>query len=123
MSRLPTGTVTFLITDIEGSTRRWEGIRGRWGEVLAGKAVSLREAMGANGGVVFRTMGDAFCAVFVTAPEALAAALAAQRALFKHEWGAKSQVGPLRVRIALHTGVALERGGDYYGPSMDRATG
>src|SRR5437868_11437521 len=123
MSNLPTGTVTFLITDIEGSTRRWEENPVAMKADSAVHDAVLREAMGANGGVVFRTMGDAFCAVFVTAPEALAAALAAQRALFKHEWSAKSQVGPLRVRMALHTGVALERGGDYYGPSMDRATG
>src|SRR5438067_9423573 len=104
MSRLPTGTVTFLITDIEGSTRRWEENPGAMKADVAAHDAIMREAIEANGGVVFRTMGDAFCAVFVTAPEALAAALAAQRALYKHKWSVRSQAGPLRVRLALHTG-------------------
>src|SRR5437588_11675179 len=78
---LPTGTVTFLYTDIEGSTRRWEQSPDAMKAAVERHDTILREAIEANGGTVFRTMGDAFCAAFPTAPQALSAALAAQRAL------------------------------------------
>src|SRR5688500_20243921 len=77
----------------------------------------LRNAIEERGGHVFKTVGDAFCAAFATAPDALAAALAGQRQLDREEWG---EIGALRVRMALHTGAAEERGGDYFGPALNR---
>src|SRR5947199_10691827 len=77
---LPTGTVTFLYTDIEGSTRRWEQYPDAMKAAVERHDAILREAIEANGGTVFRTMGDAFCAAFPTAPQALSASLAAPRA-------------------------------------------
>ena len=78
---LPTGTVTFLFSDIEGSTQRWEQHREAMQEALQRHDALLRSAIDAHSGQVFKTVGDAFCAVFRTAPEAIAAALAAQRAI------------------------------------------
>src|SRR4051794_38137752 len=83
---LPTGTVTFLFTDIEGSTRRWEENPRAMKTDIALHDVALREAIEGNGGHVFKMIGDAFWAVFATAPQALAAAVAAQRALNKQQW-------------------------------------
>src|SRR5215218_6191772 len=77
----------------------------------------LRSAIEENGGYVFKTVGDAFCCAFPTAPDALEAALVAQRLLLKERWG---ESNPLRVRIALHTGAAEERDGDYFGPPVNR---
>src|SRR5205085_12231640 len=84
---------------------------------LARPDALLRAAIEAGGGYVFKTVGDAVCAAFSTAPDALAAALDAQRTVFAEAWG---QVGPLRVRMALHTGDAHERDGDYFGPPVNR---
>jgi predicted ATPase/DNA-binding SARP family transcriptional activator len=114
---LPTGTVTFLFTDVEGSTRHWEEHPEAMGEALARHDTLLRQAIESEGGVVFKTFGDQFCAAFASAPEALGAALAAQRRLGTQAWG---EVGDLRVRMALHTGVADEREGDFYGPTLNR---
>ncbi len=113
MSNPPTGTVTFLFTDIEGSTRMWERDAQAMQSALVRHDEILRQAIEDHGGYVFKTVGDAFCAAFSTAPEALKAALSAQRALFAQEVG---ETGPLRVRMALHTGAVEERGGDYFGP-------
>ncbi len=117
MPVLPTGTVTFLFTDIEGSTQRWDAWPDAMRLALVRHDDILREAIEANGGFVFKTVGDAFCAAFATAPDALAAALQAQRALPAQDWG---EVGALRVRMALHTGAAQERDGDYFGPPLNR---
>ncbi len=114
---LPSGTLTFLFTDIEGITRLWEQHPTAMSAALARHDALLRQAISASGGMIFKTGGDAICAVFARAPEALAAALAAQRALLAEAWGA---TGPLHVRIALHTGVAEERDGDYFGPPLNR---
>ena len=73
--------------------------------------------MDSSGGYVFKTVGDAFCVAFSSAPYALEAALAAQRALVSEEW---EKTVPLRVRMALHTGSADERDGDYFGPPVNR---
>ncbi len=114
---LPSGTVTFLFTDIEASTQRWERDRAAMSAaVMRHDAIVRREIEGA-GGSVFKTVGDAFCAAFTTAPAALKAALAVQRALGAETWPA---VDGLRVRAALHTGDAEERGGDYFGPAVNR---
>src|SRR3954449_2819346 len=101
MAEQTIGTVTFLFTDIEGSTRRWEQNPDAMQVVLARHDVLLRGAIEASGGYVFKTIGDAFCAAFDVPTDALGAALAAQRALAAEPWGA---LGPLRVRMAVHTG-------------------
>ena len=110
MSELPSGTVTFLFTDIEGSTARWEGQPEAMRVAFARHDALLRAAIVEHGGHVVKTMGDAFHAAFARTPDALAAALDAQRRLAAEPWG---ESGPIRVRIVLHTGAAEERDGDY----------
>ncbi|MBI3977330.1 MAG: adenylate/guanylate cyclase domain-containing protein, partial [Chloroflexi bacterium] len=117
MSDGPTGTVTFLFTDVEGSTRRWERYPDAMGAALARHDALLRQAMEAHGGFVFKSVGDAFCVAFASAPVALEAALASQQVLHAESWG---EVGPISVRMALHTGAAMERDGDYFGPPLNR---
>jgi len=114
---LPTGTVTFAFSDIEGSTQRWDAYPETMREALRRHDSVLRGAIEAHGGHVFKTIGDAFCAAFPTAPGAVAAALTAQRALAAEDFTA---VDGLRVRIALHTGHADERDGDYFGATVNR---
>jgi class 3 adenylate cyclase len=106
-----------LFTDIEGSTKMWERSPQAMHRALARHDEILRDAIEEQEGYVFKTVGDAFCAAFPTAPDALEAALSAQRTLFADEW---PQTGPLRVRMALHTGAAEERDGDYFGPPVNR---
>ncbi|MDQ3910252.1 MAG: adenylate/guanylate cyclase domain-containing protein, partial [Actinomycetota bacterium] len=113
----PTGTVTFLFTDIEGSTKRWEHDAPAMQAALARHDEILKRAIEEHGGYVFKTVGDAFCAAFATAPDALEAALEAQRGLLASRW---EDAGPLRVRMALHVGAAEERDGDYFGPPINR---
>jgi predicted ATPase/class 3 adenylate cyclase len=113
----PTGTVTFLFTDIEGSTQRWEHDRDAMRTALARHDAVMREAIATRGGCVFKTVGDAFCAAFATAPQAVAAALDAQRALQAEDFASVSGV---YVRMALHTGTAQERDADYFGPAVNR---
>ncbi|HEU5104118.1 MAG TPA: tetratricopeptide repeat protein [Roseiflexaceae bacterium] len=116
-SALPSRTVTFLFTDIVGSTALWEQHPQAMTDLLARHDAILRKAIAAHDGVVFKTVGDAVCAVFASAPAALGAALAAQRALHAEPWGA---TGPLRVRMALHTGSVEAREGDYAGLPLSR---
>ena len=118
MAELPSGTVTFLFTDIEGSTARWEGAPEAMRVALARHDALVRAAIVEHHGHVVKTMGDAFHAAFARAHDALAAALDAQRRLAAEPWG---EVGPLRVRMALHTGASEERDGDYFGPTLNRA--
>ncbi len=117
MAVLPTGTVTFLFTDIEGSTRLWERDASAMKSALARHDEIVRSAIEEREGHVFKTLGDAFCASFSSAPEALGAAISAQRALHDEEWG---EGGVIRVRMALHTGAVEEQGGDYFGPALNR---
>jgi predicted ATPase/class 3 adenylate cyclase len=120
MTDLPTGTVTFLFTDIEGSTRLWESYPEAISEALARHDQILRAVIEANDGRVVKTTGDGVHAAFSTATDALEATLEAQRALIREEWAEK--IGLLRVRMALHTGVATDvRDGDYYGSPVNRA--
>jgi predicted ATPase/class 3 adenylate cyclase len=114
---LPSGTITFLFTDIEGSTRLWEQQPEAMREALARHDGLLRHALTASGGHIFKTVGDQFCAAFSTTAEALGAALAAQQALLNEPW---PELGPLRVRMALHTGAAELRDADYFGPAVNR---
>src|SRR5215212_8988240 len=118
MSDLPTGTVTFLFTDIEGSTKLWEKNPRGMQIALTRHDAILWEAIEGHGGSVFKTVGDAFCAVFPTALGALESALEAQRGLFSEAWG--EEIGTLRARMALHTGTTHERDGDYFGPPVNR---
>ncbi len=118
MLTLPTGTVTFLYTDIEGSTKRWEKSPAPMRAAVERHDAILRQVIKESGGSVFRTMGDAFCASFATAPEALAAALAAQRLLYAEPWD--ERVAPIAVRMALHTGTGEVRDGDYVGTPLNR---
>jgi predicted ATPase/class 3 adenylate cyclase len=113
----PTGTVTFLFTDIEGSTKLWEDNAPAMQAALTRHDELLRWAMEEHGGYVFKTVGDAFYCAFSTASDALKAALEIQRRLLSSEW---EETGPLRVRMALHTGAAEERDGDYFGPPVNR---
>ena len=117
MSALPTGTVTFLFTDIEGSTKRWEHHPEQMHAALERHDAIMRGAIEAYGGYVFRTEGDAFRAAFDIAPPAVAAALQAQRALESEPWA--QEIAPLRVRMALHTGAAEAKDGDYANPSLN----
>jgi predicted ATPase/class 3 adenylate cyclase len=116
-SARPTGTVTFLFSDIEGSTVRWERDREAMAAALARHDALMRAALEARGAYVFKTVGDAFCIAFATPLDALAAALDAQRALGEEDFSA---VEGLRVRMALHSGNADERDGDYFGPTVNR---
>ncbi|HSH78927.1 MAG TPA: adenylate/guanylate cyclase domain-containing protein, partial [Herpetosiphonaceae bacterium] len=113
----PTGTVTFLFTDIEGSTKLWEHQADLMQEAFRRHEAILREAIAAHGGYAYKMIGDAFQAAFQTAPAALAASIEAQRALASKDWG---EIGPIRVRMALHTGAVEERGDDYVGPLLNR---
>jgi predicted ATPase/class 3 adenylate cyclase len=115
---IPTGTVTLLFTDVEGSTRLWETEPDRMAHALRRHDELLRRAIGQAGGYVFKTVGDAFCAAFATPQAALEAALEAQRALTAEQWPTKR---PIRVRMSLHTGVCEERDNDYFGPVVNRA--
>jgi predicted ATPase/class 3 adenylate cyclase len=117
MTDLPTGIVTFLFTDIEGSTRLWEQHPEAMEAALARHDALLRQAIQAHGGRVFKTIGDQFCAVFGTVAAALAAVLAAQQALRAEPWPSST---PLRIRTALYTGTARSRDEDYFGPAVNR---
>jgi class 3 adenylate cyclase len=114
---LPAGTVTFLFTDLEGSTRLWERDPGMQA-ALARHDEVLKAAVESHGGHVVKTTGDGVHAVSALASDALAAAVAGQRALGSEPWG---EVGPLRVRMGLHSGAAEQRAGDYFGPVVNRA--
>ena len=115
---LPSGTVTFLFTDLEGSTRLWEQHPGAMPAALERHDGILRDAVDRHRGRVVKTTGDGLHAVFVTTRDALDAALAAQRALVAERWAVP---GGLRVRMGLHTGDAVARDGDYYGAATNRA--
>jgi len=117
MNAAPTGTITFLFTDIEGSSRLWERHPVDMGPAVSRHDEILRTAIEKNGGYVFKTVGDAFYAAFHTAPDALKATVEAQRALFEEEWG---DTGPLRVRMGLNTGHAEFRDNDYFGGTLNR---
>ena len=107
---LPTGTVTFLFTDIEGSTKLWQLHPDAMPNALAYHHTILNETITAHAGYVFQIIGDAFCAAFPTARDGLEAAVAAQRALRDATWG---ETGAILVRMALHTGMAEVRAGEH----------
>ncbi len=109
--------MTFVFTDIEGSTVRWDRDRAAMQAAVRSHDAMMRAAIGAHAGHVFKTVGDAFCAAFSVPEDAVGAMLDAQRALGAQDFAA---VGGLRVRMAIHTGTADERDGDYFGPAVNR---
>src|SRR5918912_1903682 len=118
MAERTEGTVTFLFTDVEGSTLLLKQLRDRYGEVLAEHQRILREAFRAHGGSEVDTQGDAFFYVFSRARDAAEAAADAQRALAAHAWPAGAA---LRVRIGLHTAEpTLSDEGRYHGLGVHR---
>jgi predicted ATPase/class 3 adenylate cyclase len=114
----PSGTVTFLFTDIEGSTRLWEGHPAEMQGALVRHDEILRSAIEGRDGYVFSTAGDAFAAAFGRAGDAVSAAVDAQLAMGAEVW---PEATPVRARMGLHTGEAQERDGDYFGPALNRA--
>ncbi len=118
VGRRPSGTIAFAFTDIEGSTSRWERDRLAMEDALRRHDALLRAAIERHDGHVFKTIGDAFCAAFARAEDAVAAMLDVQRTLAAEDFTA---VGGIRVRCALHVGTADERDDDYFGPSVNRA--
>jgi TolB-like protein/class 3 adenylate cyclase/Flp pilus assembly protein TadD len=115
---LPSGTLTFLLTDIEGSTRMWEAAPEAMRSALARHDEIVHQGVETHAGHVFKAAGDAFFAAFTTPWLALNAALAMQHALQAEAWPAQS---PIRVRMALHTGAAELRNGDYFGTTLNQA--
>src|SRR4051812_9576562 len=112
MDGLPPGTVTLLFTDIEGSTRLLQRLGDGYADALAGHRRALRQAFAVHGGVEVDAQGDAFFCVFASAAEAVAAASDAQLALAG---------GPVRVRMAVHTGEPTWTGEGYVGADVHRA--
>jgi predicted ATPase/class 3 adenylate cyclase len=118
MVDLPSGTVTFLFTDIEGSTRLWEQDRAAMRAAVERHFAVLHEAIQTHHGTLYKTVGDGTQSAFAAARDALAAALAAQRALAGEPW--PDPPGPLRLRMALHTGEAQPQHGDYLAAPLNR---
>jgi class 3 adenylate cyclase len=117
---LPQGVVTFLLTDIEGSTELWESNRAVMGAALARHEALIKATVSAHGGRLIKSQGegDSTLSVFPRASNAVNAALGLQQALLAEAWPAGCV---LRTRAALHTGEAELRQGDYYGQTMNRA--
>ena len=113
----PSGVVTLLFTDIEGSTRLWDDHPDEMTSILERHDRILRTHLEDAGGFVFKTIGDAFCASFASAADAVVAAVAIQRTLADTSWPEDIE---LKVRIGLHTGACHERDGDYFGPVVNR---
>jgi class 3 adenylate cyclase len=114
----PSGTVTFLFTDIEGSTERWERDRTAMVRAVERHIALLDAALQAHGGVHFKTIGDAVHAAFPMALQAVVAAVDGQHALLAEDWG---DIGPLKVRMAVHAGEALpDARGDYLAAPLNR---
>ena len=118
MTDLPSGAVTFVFTDIEGSTRLVRRLRARYAEVLGEHQRLLRGAFSQHGGHEIDTQGDAFFYAFGSAYEAVVAAIEVQRALSGHEWPEEAEV---KVRIGIHTGQAVPANGRYTGLAVHRA--
>ena len=114
----PSGIVTFLFTDVESSTRLWEDHPSQMDAAMARHDEIMRLRIEQHRGYVFSVAGDAFAAAFHTPNEAAQASIAVQQDLAEEPWPEPIRI---RVRIGLHTGVAEERGGDYFGPVLNRA--
>ena len=114
----PSGTVTFLFTDLEQSSMLWDQNPQAMEAALARHDAILRDGVEAHQGLIVKTTGDGLHAVFDLPGDALKAALDSQRVLLSQPW---DSTGPLRVRMGIHTGPAQLREGDYYGPGVNRA--
>ncbi len=114
----PSGTVTFLFTDIEGSTNLWDTAPDLMRPALERHDAIVAAAVAGHDGHVFKTVGDAFCVVFHRANDAVRASVAIERAIAAEPWDLQR---PIRIRIGIHSGEAYERAGDYYGPVVNRA--
>ena len=115
---LPTGTVTFLFTDIEGSTRLLDGLRDAYGSLLSDQRMLLRAAFEQWGGFEVDTQGDSFFVAFSRASDAVSCAVAAQRAIARSSLATRAQV---RVRMGLHTGEPIVQRTGYVGMDVHRA--
>src|SRR5215211_9435460 len=118
MAEMPSGTVTFLFTDVENSSSLWDRDGTAMMLALARQVALLREAVDAHGGVLYKTAGDGTQSAFPTAPAAISAALTAQSALLAEPW--PDELGPLRACMAIHAGEAEPRGGDYLAAPLNR---
>jgi predicted ATPase/class 3 adenylate cyclase/Tfp pilus assembly protein PilF len=117
MNKPPSGLVTFLFSDIEGSTQLWERKPELMQAAFARQEAIMRASMAAHDGYVYKMIGDAFQVAFADSCAAVTAAVAAQRSLHTEPWG---EIGLIKVRMALHTGSTEERGDDYVGPLLNR---
>jgi predicted ATPase len=111
-------TLTFLFTDLEGSSKLWEQFRQSMKEALERHDAILRDAVESSNGQVVKTTGDGLMAVFASPADGVNACVNAQHGLAHEAWG---QTGPLRVRMGIHVGDAATREGDYFGPTLNRA--
>jgi predicted ATPase/class 3 adenylate cyclase len=111
-------TLTFLFTDLEGSTRLWERFPDVMRTAIARHDAILHAAVESSDGQVVKTTGDGLMAIFSSVAAAVRSSVTAQRELMQEPWG---ETGPLRVRMGLHTGEAQSRVGDYFGPTVNRA--
>jgi class 3 adenylate cyclase len=118
-SLLPSGTVTLLFTDIEGSSHLWDTHRTEMAVALTHHNALLLNAFATNGGVVVKDKGDGFIVAFASAIDGIASAFRAQLSLHAAEW--PPEIGVLKVRMALHTGALESEDGDYHGPVINRA--
>ncbi len=132
---IPTGTVTFLMTDIEGSTALWEKAGAAFKSALSTHHALIRREIGRNGGYEANEAGDSFLIAFATASDALSCALACQRGLAAQPWPTLQSDGPdagvsqpstlnpqLKVRMALHTGEVELENGEYHGIVLHRGS-
>lgn len=118
MTELPAGTLTFVFSDVEGSTRLLRHLGERYGPVVADHQRLMRDAFTRHGGREVDAQGDSFFVAFAHARDAVLAALGAQRSLGEHEWPPQAE---LRVRIGIHTGPAEVVGQRYVGLAVHRA--
>ena len=114
---IPSGLVTLLFTDIEGSTWVWESSPNEMQTALARHDEIVRDLIESSNGYVFATAGDAFCAAFTLASDALFVAAQIQREITSESW---TESAVIKVRVALHSGTCLERDENYFGPTVNR---
>ena len=117
VATIPTGIVTFLFTDVEGSTRLWESDPDGMASSLARHDEIMRRVIETHRGHVFSTAGDAFAVAFGSVGAGIAAAATIQLRLLEADWPGP----PIKIRMGIHTGTAEERDGDYFGPVLNRA--